>query len=463
MPVTAKSSEPGTFRDKVPPKTQQETPPKTSPTSRQSSQGNEPESQSSVAVKTPETGLVKDKVPPDLRRDYSQPGGKSERVRFQEQSLAKALPRSARVPVAVNPKLEGNTVQVHYAKDEKGRLTGVHIQAGSQATRRDIELHARTVKTLKRYSGASYRVQRIKDKIEGRIKGHGTLEVGSKAWEAKLEVDKLQRIINDRSKRLSQGNLSAQEKNNLDKEITHLEHQLDGYKIDLDNRDSSQGKGFVAAESPAQKAKRLKLEKAKKDAKEKGDDRAADDARYELNKLSREQRGLPELSREEWELLNDRAHQNQQRGRQDEDRILEDVGVENNNYATTNDGTKRNVVIHTTKDGVSTRPDGISDTHWIDVKSKKGDDQTVYNTEQIKAEREGAMREGKEHAVVISGSDLSAARPSGGKTGLSGKSEVYHQNSETGAWSYWNPKANKGQGGWTPVDYEDVKSSLGGQ
>jgi hypothetical protein len=253
MPVTAKSSEPGTFRDKVPPKTQQETPQKTSPTSRQSSQGNEPESQSSVAVKTPETGLVKDKVPPDLRRDYSQPGGKSERVRFQEQSLAKALPRSARVPVAVNPKLEGNTVQVHYSLDKKGRVSNVHIEAGSGATPRDIELHARTVKSMKRYSGMSFHAQKLKDRLSGWVKRNGVPPVGSKAWEAKLEVEKLPHIISDRTERLAKGDLTPKERERLEREVTHLEHQLEGYQKDFNVMDKDPGKGFVAAESAGSK------------------------------------------------------------------------------------------------------------------------------------------------------------------------------------------------------------------
>jgi hypothetical protein len=47
-----------------------------------------------------------------------------------EAHLSKVLPKSARVPVEVNHKLEGNTVQVHYVKDAKGRIADVHIQSG---------------------------------------------------------------------------------------------------------------------------------------------------------------------------------------------------------------------------------------------------------------------------------------------------------------------------------------------
>jgi hypothetical protein len=150
--------------------------------------------------------------------------------------------------VQVNPKLEGNTVQVHYERDKKGRITNVNVQAGPDATPRDIELHARTVKSMKRYSGASYHVQKLKDRANGWIKRNGVPPVGSKAWEAKLEIDKLPHVINDRTKRLADGNLSPQERVKIEKEITHLEHQMEGYKKDFKAMDKDPGKGFVAAD-----------------------------------------------------------------------------------------------------------------------------------------------------------------------------------------------------------------------
>jgi hypothetical protein len=169
-------------------------------------------------------------------------------VRFQEQSLSKALPKSARVPVEVNPKLEGNTVQVHYSLDKKGRVSDVHIQAGPRATPRDIELHARTVKSMKRYSGMSFHAQKLKDRLSGWVKRNGVPPVGSKAWEAKLEVEKLPHIISDRTERLAKGDLTPKEREKLEREVTHLEHQLEGHQKDFKVMDKDPGKGFVAAD-----------------------------------------------------------------------------------------------------------------------------------------------------------------------------------------------------------------------
>jgi hypothetical protein len=172
---------------------------------------------------------------------------KSPRQLAHEAHLQKALPKSARVPVEVNHQLEGNTVQVHYVKDAKGRIADVHIQAGPKATPRDIELHARTVKSMKRYSGMSFHAQKLKDRIDGWVSKNGTPPVGSKAWEAKLEIQKLPNIIADRTKRLSSGDLTPQQRTKLEQEVTHLEHQLDGYKKDFKAMDKDPGKGFVAA------------------------------------------------------------------------------------------------------------------------------------------------------------------------------------------------------------------------
>jgi hypothetical protein len=72
--------------------------------------------------------------------------------------------------------------------------------------------------------------------------------VGSRAWEAKLEVEKLPHIISDRTERLAKGDLTPKERERLEREVTHLERQLEGYQKDFKAMDKDPGKGFVAAE-----------------------------------------------------------------------------------------------------------------------------------------------------------------------------------------------------------------------
>jgi hypothetical protein len=85
------------------------------------------------------------------------------------------------------------------------------------------------------------------------VSENGTPPVESKAWEAKLEIQKLPNIIADRSKRLTNENLTPQQRTKLEQEVTHLEHQLDGYKRDFKAMDKDPGKGFVAAKDKKEK------------------------------------------------------------------------------------------------------------------------------------------------------------------------------------------------------------------
>lgn len=48
------------------------------------------------------------------------------------------------------------------------------------------------------------------------------------------------------------------------------------------------------------------------------------------------------------------------------------------------------------------------------------------------------------------------------KLKLSDAAVVLHHNFETGKWSFWDKRANKGQGGWQDVTDDQATSTLGG-
>jgi hypothetical protein len=111
-------------------------------------------------------------------RSETQPDGSGVKPQrketLKETKLRQALPKSAQVPVQVNKDPhtgpQGKTVEVHYSTDKRGRVTDVHIKAGPKATKEDIQLHARTVKSMKRYSGMSFHAQKLQDKIHGWVR-----------------------------------------------------------------------------------------------------------------------------------------------------------------------------------------------------------------------------------------------------------------------------------------------------
>jgi hypothetical protein len=150
-----------------------------------------------------ETEPKTETVQPTSQGTQPEPQVKSPELVQREQELSQALPKRQQVPIEIDSSLEGNAVRVHYAVDKKGQITDIQIKAGEQATTKDIQLHASTVKRMQQYSGLSRHVQRMKDHINGWVNQHGVPPVGSKAWEAQLEIDKLPKIIQERAERLA--------------------------------------------------------------------------------------------------------------------------------------------------------------------------------------------------------------------------------------------------------------------
>ncbi|MDT5062503.1 MAG: hypothetical protein QOH63_2962 [Acidobacteriota bacterium] len=184
----------------------------------------------------------------------------------------------------------------------------------------------------------------------------------------------------------------------------------------------------------------------------------ANDARYERHQWEAQQDGREPMPRNEWNESTARLRANAARGRVDENNTLNAGGVENNNLSTsTLTGESREVVTYESTEGVVTRPDGITDARWVDVKSI--DEGTIFFDSQLRAEQEGARQAGKGLAVVLTNEDAAVVRPSGP---LASNASVLHRNSATGEWSAWNPRANGGAGGWTPIDAGQATSILGG-
>lgn len=177
-------------------------------------------------------------------RPVDQPNG-----RLTDEQLTEGLPPDlqGQIPVRVNPELSGNTVRVYYTRNGDGTVGDIRIEAGPDARPIDIELHAETARLMQRYSGLSGRIRILKERIENWIGRNGEPPVGSRAWEAKLEIEKLPRIIDERLERLSSGNLDAEAEADLRADIENLEQQLTQHQQTLDEMDTDPGVGYVAA------------------------------------------------------------------------------------------------------------------------------------------------------------------------------------------------------------------------
>ncbi|MBW4510482.1 MAG: hypothetical protein KME64_28795 [Scytonematopsis contorta HA4267-MV1] len=169
------------------------------------------------------------------------------------------------------------------------------------------------------------------------------------------------------------------------------------------------------------------------------------------------------MTREEWQLATDRLRANQDKGQADEDAALEALNIQNNNYARTPDGKLRNPITYESDEGIVTRPDGVTESKWVDVKSV--DKGTVYYTEQLRAQKEGARKghpDGKQRdlTVVLSNINRTEVQPS---RPLADSADVLHRNSQNGQWSFWDKRANKGQGAWQNITDDQAASILGSE
>ncbi|MCK6552793.1 hypothetical protein L6R52_43620, partial [Myxococcota bacterium] len=159
-----------------------------------------------------------------------------------------ALERRLRVPVDVDPTLPGREVRVVFESKE-GLVRDVRIVAGPRATDADLDAHVQVLEQLGRYRGLLGRATRLLDRAAQRI-GRTPLRPGSRAFEAKLELEKLPRLIEARQRDLA-GTLDPTRATKLRQETTSLERQLAQHERTLAALDAAPGRGFVAATDPA--------------------------------------------------------------------------------------------------------------------------------------------------------------------------------------------------------------------
>lgn len=165
------------------------------------------------------------------------------------EELQRALPPNLRdTPVTIDPSLGPTTVRVHYTHDDRGVITGVEIRAGANAQPRHIRDHAQTVRTLKRYEGVAGRARALLQRFNSWLTGNPNAGPGTRAFEARREVEKLNDIIASRQRELEDPNLSPERKRELERELDSYEKQLDYYERLAKEIADEPGTGHIAAE-----------------------------------------------------------------------------------------------------------------------------------------------------------------------------------------------------------------------
>ena len=160
------------------------------------------------------------------------------------------------MPVEVDPALgDSATVRVYYEVDPATNVVrGVRVRIGARATATDVGLHADTVRSLLRYSGLSGRVRVLWNQLM-RMLGSTEPPEYSRAWGAKLELQKLPGVLKDRAAQMSNPKLTPERRAELIDELASLEEQVATHSRTVADMNIDPGRGFIAAEAPAKTAK----------------------------------------------------------------------------------------------------------------------------------------------------------------------------------------------------------------
>ena len=195
-------------------------------------------------------------------------------------------------------------------------------------------------------------------------------------------------------------------------------------------------------------------------AKAAGDAVEAQRLRRQRYLQRRAEKGETPQSLEQWEKSTYQVRKNAAKGRAAETKALDELGIPNNNtLETAKDGKIRTYPDPPIKGEPSCRPDGVTDSHWVDIKATN--QPVVYRSDQQNLERMGAQADGGKKLGIVIVTDV----PKGGTPGprpskpLSRQATVVASDGK-GNWWRWSNTADGGKGGWKSASEGDVKGML---
>lgn len=147
-----------------------------------------------------------------------------------------------------SPDFGTTTVRVEYTVDTRGVITDIQLRVGRDVSFRHIAEHVRTIRSMQRYQGFSGRVRVLIDRVVAWLTLHPDAGPGTRAWEARLELEKLRPIVEARAREMADPATSATRRAELDREIAHLEAQLADHAAALEGLTTQPSRGYVAAE-----------------------------------------------------------------------------------------------------------------------------------------------------------------------------------------------------------------------
>jgi hypothetical protein len=169
-------------------------------------------------------------------------GGASMSDAYSFTRLQNHLEFGAPYPVHQNPDLSPGQMRVSYDKGANGRATNIRIEHGGGQPNPDmLNLHSRT-------AGQMESSGNLLDRISTHFTGGKPAEVGSAAWEAQFELNKVYSEAQSVGKSLADPNLSSTERERLELRLVELETETSRQTNRLEQLEQ-RGEGWIASPS----------------------------------------------------------------------------------------------------------------------------------------------------------------------------------------------------------------------
>ncbi|AKC86794.1 DUF4157 domain-containing protein [Pseudoxanthomonas suwonensis] len=164
----------------------------------------------------------------------------------------------------------GTDARVVYKRGGNGLITDVQIQIGKGATAADVKTHAAVAELMLKYSGTGGRIRQLRDLFINLFKGPAAKrpQIGSRAWEARFELVKLDRMMRERHAELAaiadqpadRRDMARQNELMRDLDSLELQYQEHAAVFNAIEMGNALGRGYVAAEGLAA-GERMRIER----------------------------------------------------------------------------------------------------------------------------------------------------------------------------------------------------------
>jgi len=165
---------------------------------------------------------------------------------------AEALPPRLqnRVPVDVinHPDLGPDGVRV-VPMDPDGKIRGVRLEVGPNATAQQIHEHVKTIEAARKFVGLTGEIRQTAIDVVNAMGADVISPRQRGRWEAALEVQKLRGMVDNRLQQMREHGISPRRVNELLREIGSYQRQLDTHLQRLTLGAAAESRGYIAAEA----------------------------------------------------------------------------------------------------------------------------------------------------------------------------------------------------------------------